>query len=131
MDGIQILALILVLAGAAIPGMFVVKLRRIKKFQSKAMNTTAIVTHSEKRMGLKGSVYYLIFIDYKDITGKVFSGHLIKTKNRAPGTAIPVMYIPADPAKYNTDFGKLLPWLIGISVMFFFLLLWCSYRLLT
>lgn len=130
MDRIQIAALIFVLAGALMPTLCIIKMQMIKRFKRDAVQTTALITHSERRTGLKGSVYYLLHIEYKDNAGNVFKGWAIGSKKNTPGGTVPVMYKAANPAKYKTDFGRYLPWVLGFSLIFLCLLVWFSYWLL-
>ncbi len=130
MDRIQIAALILILAGVLIPAMCIIKMYMINSFKKTAAITTALITHSEKRTGMKGSVYYMLAIQYKDHAGNVFTGSAIGAKKHIPGTTIPIMYKTSDPVKYKTDFGKYLPWLLGFSLLLLGLLIWFAYWLL-
>jgi hypothetical protein len=130
MEQIQIAALILIVAGAAIPAMCIIKMHMIKNFKKNAVITKAIINNTEKRFGLKGSVYYLLFIQYKDNAGNIFYGQSIGTKKNIAGTTISIMYKTTNPANFKTDFGKYLPWLLGFSLAFFGLLVWFAYWLL-
>lgn len=73
----------------------------------------------------------MLAIQYKDYAGHIFTGSAVGAKKNIPGTTIPIMYNTADPVKYKTDFGKYLPWLLGFSLLFFALLIWLCYWLLT
>ena len=102
----------------------------IKRFKKNAVLTTAVITRSEKRTGLKNAVYYMLAIQYKDAAGNIFTGQAVGAKRNVPGTSIPIMYASADPAKFKSDFGKYLPWLLVFSLLFLGLLIWFSYWLL-
>ncbi|MBC7888200.1 MAG: hypothetical protein H7Z13_09930 [Ferruginibacter sp.] len=130
MDRLDIAVLILIVAGTLMPLFCIIKMQMIKKFLKNAAITPAVVTHAEKRTGLKGAVYYLLAIEYKDNSGRLFNGSAIGAKKNAPGTTVPVMYNVDDPTKYKTDFGKYLPWLLGFSLIFLAGILWFSYWLL-
>jgi hypothetical protein len=130
MDRIQITALILILAGTAIPLMCIIKMYMINSFKKNAVITKAIINQTEKRRGMKGAVYYMLAIQYKDHAGNIFTGLAIGAKKHIPGSTIPIMYKTSNPAKYKTDFGKYLPWLLGFSLLFLGLLIWFAYWLL-
>jgi len=130
MDRIQIVVLILVVSGSLIPAMCMIKMRMIRRFKQNAVITPAIITHSEKRIGMKGSVYYILFIKYNDESGRSFTGSALGSKKNIPGTTVPVMYNINDPTKYKTDFGKYLPWLLGFSIIFLVAIIWFCYWLL-
>lgn len=130
MDSIQIAALILILAGAAVPAMCIVKMLMVKKFKKNAVITQAIINNAERRRGYKNAVYYMLYIQYKDYAGNIFKGHAIGAKKNIPGSTIPVMYSTTNPAKYKTDFGKYLPWLLGFSMIFLLLIICFCYWLL-
>jgi hypothetical protein len=130
MNRIEIAALILIAAGALIPVLCIIKMLLIKRFKKNAVLTTAVITHSERRTGMKNSVYYMLAIQYKDAAGNIFTGSAVGAKKNVPGTTIPIMYASTDPANFKTDFGKYLPWLLGFSLIFLGLLIWFSYWLL-
>lgn len=130
MNSIEIVVLILIAAGAVIPVMCVIKMLLIKNFKKNAVLTTAVITHSERRTGLKNAVYYMLAIKYKDAAGNIFAGQAIGAKKNIAGTSIPVMYKTTDPSKFKTDFGKYLPWLLGFSLILLGLLIWFSCWLL-
>lgn len=102
----------------------------IKKFLKNAVLTTAFITHSERRTGLKNAVYYMLAIQYKDAAGNIFKGQAIGAKKNIPGCTVPIMYKTTDPANFKTDFGKYLPWLLGFSLILLGLIFWFSYWLL-
>lgn len=131
MDRMQIAVLILFVAGALIPALCIIKMWMIKTFKKNAAITTATITRSEKRTGMKGAVYYMLSVQYKDSAGRVFTGSAVGAKKNIPGTTIPIMYNTTDPTKYKTDFGKYLPWLLGFSLIFFGLIIWFCYWLLS
>jgi hypothetical protein len=130
MNRMEIAALVLTITGALIPVMCVIKMLLIKNFRRNGVVTTAIVTHSERRTGLKNAVYYMLAIQYKDEAGNIFTGQAIGAKKNIAGTTVPIMYKITDPANFKTDFGKYLPWLLGFSLLFLGLLIWFSYWLL-
>ena len=131
MDRMQIAVLVLIIAGALTPAMCLIKMWMIKAFKKNAVITTATVTRSEKRSGMKGAVYYMLSIQYKDYAGRVFTASAIGAKKNIPGTTVPIMYKKDDSTKYKTDFGKYLPWWLGFSLIFFGVIIWFCYWLLT
>lgn len=130
MNRIEIAALVLILAGLLMPVLCIVKMLMIKKFKKNAVITTAIITNSERRTGIKNAVYYLLAIQYKDASGNIFTGQAVGAKKNIPGTTVQIMYKINDPANFKTDFGKYLPWLLVFSLLFLGLLIWFSYWLL-
>ena len=131
MDRMQIAVLILIIAGALMPAMCIIKMQMIKAFKKNAVITTATITRSEKRIGMKGAVYYMLSVQYKDYAGRVFTGSAVGSKKSIPGNTVPIMYKTADPTKYKTDFGKYLAGLLVFSLIFFGLIIWFCYWLLT
>ena len=130
MNEIQIVALVLVMAGLAIPVMCVVKYLAIKRFRQGAVVTEAEVMESERKTGYR-SVYYILRIKYKTIDGgQLYNGQFISGKKRKIGDTIPLMYANRDPAVFKTDFGKRLPWLFGFGIIFLALICWFCYWLL-
>lgn len=132
MDPIQIAALIFLLCGLALPATCIIKMHLIKKFKQKAIVTEAVIINTEKRRGYKSGVYYILSLQYKVLdTGTVFNNaSAICGKNHKPGDTIPLMYLTNNPAKYRTDFGKRLSWILGFSIIFLGPMIWLSYWLL-
>jgi hypothetical protein len=130
MDKIQTAALILILVGALLPALCIIKMQMIKKFKKNATVTKAIINNTEKRIGYKGAVYYMLAIQYKDNAGNIFKSHAIGAKKNIPGSTITIMYKTNNPASFKTDFGKHLPWVLGFSLILFGFLLWLACTLL-
>ena len=86
---------------------------------AKAVSTTALVTHCEKRHGLKGAVYYVVSLQYSTKDGKQIQTHSIFSKKRAPGDTVPLMYLQDEPATFSTDFGTKMPLAIAATLVFF------------
>lgn len=90
----------------------------------KAIITTATVTNCEKRHGLKGSVYYILSLQYETIDGKeIINGTMGFTKQEK-GDRIPLMYLPDKPTQFSIDFGKKIPLAIALTLVFFGLIVW-------
>jgi hypothetical protein len=131
MNPVQTAALIISTAGALPLLICFIKMYLLKKFKAKAAITTALVTASEKRRGLKNSTYYLLQIKYSAIgTGVQYSAQTIEWKKYAAGDTIPLMYLLDKPEKFKTDFGKSLKFLLPFSIIFFSLILWFCHWLL-
>jgi Protein of unknown function (DUF3592) len=132
MDPIQIAALIFLLCGLALPVTCIIKMYMIKKFKQKAITTEAVITNIEKRRAYKGGVYYIFNLRYRvpETNTTYTNATALSGKNCKPGDTIPLMYLANNPAKYKTDFGKRLSWLLGFSIIFLGLMIWLSYWLL-
>lgn len=110
--------------------MCVVKMYRLKRFMKNAITTSALIRSVEKRSGYR-SYYYLLTIQYGDLTGKIFTGvAIVASKKHKVGDFIPLMYSADNPAKYKTDFGKWVPWFLAFSLIFLGLIIWFCYWLL-
>jgi hypothetical protein len=130
MDRIEIVVLILISISLVLPVLCIVKMRRLKEFKKTAIVTSALIRSVERRSGYK-SVYYLLTVQYGDLTGKIFMGSaVVASKKHKPGDFVPLMYLPDNPAKYKTDFGKWLPWVLAFSLVFLGLIIWFCYWLL-
>ena len=130
MNPIEVVVLILILTGLLLPVLCIVKMYRLKRFRKKAIITNALIRNVERRTGHK-SVYYLLTVQYGDIAGKIFNGTVIfGSKKYRVGGFIPLMYLPGEPSKYKTDFGKGLPWVLAFSLVFLGLIIRFCYWLL-
>ena len=130
MNGIEIAALVLISISLVLPVLCVIKIYRLRKFKKNAVVTNAMIRTIEKRTGIRGSVYYILAVQYGDIMGKIFTGSAVTTKKYKIGDFIPLMYLTDNPAKFKTDFGKWLPWMLAFSVVFLGLIIWFCYWLL-
>ena len=130
MDAIQTAALVLMIAGVLPLVTCLIKIYLLKKYKAKAAVTTALVTASEKRRGIKNSTYYLLDIQYIIHTGIQYSAQTISWKKYAAGDTLPLMYLTNDPGNFKTDFGKSLKWLLPFSIILIGLILWFCYWLL-
>ena len=98
MNAIQTAALVLMTAGVLPLVTCLIKMYLLKKYKAKATTTTALVTASEKRRGIKNSTYYMFGIKYKTIdTGVQYSAQTISWKKYAAGDILPLMYLTNDP----------------------------------
>jgi uncharacterized membrane protein len=129
MDPIQTAALVLMIISFLPLAICLVKMHGLKKYKAKATITTAQVTASEKRRGIKNSTYYLLSLQYIIHTGIQYSGQTISWKKYAAGDNIPLMYVTNDPGNFKTDFGKSLKWLLPISILLIVLMAWFCYWL--
>lgn len=107
-----------------------VKFRSLKKFKAGATVTTAAVTASEKRRGIKGAVYYLLDIKYMAPGDIVYTARTISWKKYLPGETIPLMFTTNNPASFKTDFGQSLKWFLSISILLIILVAVFCYWLL-
>lgn len=113
MNAIQTAALILMITSLLPLLVCLVKIHLLKKYKAKATTTTALVTASEKRRGIKNSTWYLLGIQYRLVdTGEQYTGQTISWKKYAAGDNMPLMYLTADPGNFKTDFGQSLKWLL-------------------
>ena len=124
MDKLAIICFVLVVLGAIPFVMVLIKRSRQKNFIDKAVTTTALVTHCEKRYGPKGAVYYVLSLQYLTKDGQQIQTNSIVSKKRAAGDTLPLMYLPGEPAKFSIDFGTKLPAAMAGSLVFFGLILW-------
>lgn len=103
--------------------MVLVKMKRVKNFKQNSITVNATITHVETRRGFKGSVHYLLNIEYKPVAGsQLYKASCIEFKKHLPGAPLPLMYMPDNPALFSTDFGKRLPYMLGICIVFFLLI---------
>jgi hypothetical protein len=131
MDAIQGTALFIFVISLVPLAMCLIKIHLLKKYKTKATITMALVTSSEKRGGVRGSVYYLLGIQYKTIdAGKQYDGQTITRKKNTAGDEIPLMYLTNDPADFKTDFGQSLKVLLPICLVFSILIGYFCYWLL-
>lgn len=97
----------------------------LRTFKRKALATTATVTHVETRRGVKGNAYYVLTLEYRTIdTAQLFTRHAISAKKYAPGSILPLMYLPDDPAKFSIGSGKGFPYMIAFSMVLLLLIVW-------
>lgn len=131
MNIIQGTALFLMIISLLPLVMCLIKMHLLKKYKAKATITTALVTASEKRRGVKGSVYYLLGIQYKVTgTGIQYTAQTFSVKKYKAGDEIPLMYITNDPSNFKTDFGGSLKWLLPVSIILIVVVAWLCYWLL-
>ena len=130
MNAIQTAVLVLMVASVLPLVTCFIKIYLLKKYKAKATITTALVTASEKKRGIKNSTYYLLGIQYIIHTGIQYSAQTISWKKYAAGDTLPLMYLTNDPGNFKTDFGKSLKWLLPISIILIGLILWFCYWLL-
>lgn len=123
MDSIQIATLIIFVCGAAVPVLCIIKMHLLNKYKRIAIVTTAIVTYAERRSAYRSGYYYVLSVQYTDQSGILYTAKAVTAKKTAPGDKIPLMYQSSDPANYRTDFGKGLPWLLGLSLIIFGLII--------
>ena len=124
MDKLEVICFVLVVLSAIPFVMLLIKRSMQKKFMDKAVTTTALITHCEKRFGLKGAVYYVLSLQYLTKDGQQIQTNSIVSKKRAAGDILPLMYLPGEPAKFSLDFGTKLPLAMAASIVFFGLMLW-------
>ncbi len=75
-----------------------IKKKRIEAFKAKAVVTTATVLKAEKKMGFRGSTYYLLSLEYR----KVNSNEVYQVKR--------VVYEPVELKQEFRNFDFLSPW---------------------
>lgn len=95
-------------------------MHELKKFKEGADETSATIISSEIKSGMR-TVYYLHQLQYKTIdTGIVYNARAVtSSKKYQPGDTLPLMYLRNDPAKYTTDLGNRLRWLLFITLLLF------------
>jgi Protein of unknown function (DUF3592) len=130
MNAIQTAAAILMAASLLPLAVCVIKIYLLKKFKARATITAAAILKSEKRRGFKNATYYLLDIQYTINTGVQYSAKTISWKKYAAGDTMPLMYLPADPGNFKTDFGQSLKWLLPISIILIAGIAWFCYWLL-
>ncbi|MES2645777.1 MAG: DUF3592 domain-containing protein [Bacteroidota bacterium] len=132
MDPIKIISLVLAIFGLLPLVIAVIKSRSQKAFMKKAITTTAEVTNCEMRHGIKGSVYYILSLQYITTgNNKMFYG-TVGSKKQEKGDQIVLMYLPDQPTKFSIDFGRKTPLAIILTFLFFLTILWvciCLYNL--
>ncbi len=117
--------IIILIILAAMPAVIVlIKMKRVNAFKAKAVTTTATVMHSEKKIGFRGSTYYLLTLGYKTIdTDEAYTVKRIVYRKHAPGDIIEAMYLPGDPSRFSIEFGKSLHIVLIITIIWFLLIL--------
>ncbi len=125
MDKLQIVYFVLIGLGTLLPIICFIKMRMIAAFKQKGVLTEATITNVERKTGYKGSRYYKLTLEYKVInTGELFIGHRPYFNKKAIGDTMPLIYMPDDPAKFSIDFGKRMPYVLAISIVFLLLIIW-------
>lgn len=130
MDPIQTAALVLMIISLLPLSICLVKMHLLKKYKAKATITSALVTASETKKGMKNSTWYLLDIQYITHAGIQYSAQTVSWKKYAAGHHIPLMYLTDDPGNFKTDFGEALKWLLPVSVVLIGMVSWFCYWLL-
>lgn len=123
MDRITIISVILIILGSMPLILVLIKRRMQKVFMQKAVTTTAVVTNCEKRIGLKGSVYYILSLQYTTIDGRQILNGTVGSGKKERGDRIPLMYLPDKPTRFSIDFGKRTPYAIAITILYLILVI--------
>jgi hypothetical protein len=116
--------IILIVAGAVPLVVCIIKMKMLNAFKKKSVVTNATVTKVEERHHYKIGIIYRATVEYKTgkeelylVTVPLFKKHII-------GDTVRLMYMPDDPTKFSTDFGKRLPFFLLFTVVLFMLIAW-------
>lgn len=130
MEKLTFVYVILLVAGAVPIFMCIIKMNMLKNFKKKAVEVQATITNIEKRIGFRGSRYYLLTLEYMLAgTDQLWNAKSVLFKKHQQGDKIPLWYLADKPAKYSIDNGKRYPVGIILSILFFLLIVCLCYWL--
>lgn len=119
MTDIQAVALVIACLAASFPALVLLKMYLVKQFKKKGIVTVANVINEERRTGSKGAVYYIWTVQYRDENARLYRGSMIGYRANAIGATVPIIYKASDPKIFRTEFGKNLPKVLTVSIVFF------------
>ncbi|HAO45678.1 MAG TPA: hypothetical protein PLZ45_15840 [Ferruginibacter sp.] len=99
-----------------------IKKKRIEAFKAKAVVTTATVLKAEKKMGFRGSTYYLLSLEYRKVnSNEVYQVKRVVYRKQQPGDVLPAMYLDDDPTRFSLEFGKKTGLMLIVTFIWFLL----------
>ena len=116
--------IILIIAGAVPLVVCIIKMRLVNAFKKRSVVTSAIVTRVEEKYYYKTGIIYGATV--KHVTGKkeLYIVTVPLSKKYVAGDTVRLMYMPDDPIKFSTDFGKRLSYFLPFTVVLFLLIIW-------
>jgi hypothetical protein len=116
--------IILIVAGAVPLVLCIIKMKMLNAFKKKSVVADATVTKVEERYRYKTGIIYRATVEYVTDKKELYIATVPLFKKHVDGDTVRLMYMPDDPTKFSTDFGKRLPYFLPFTIVLFLLIIW-------